>query len=455
MENQIFIQPGVFPIIICKRCQIGIRPSQVSSHIQEAQHRSGLSTGRQLQDAIQQWDGVQECEYWEVPTIVQSPIPGLPVHHDGILCTREPDCGYLVRSIDVIKRHWREKHSWNAASSKGRPREAVRQATQDQVRQFSRSVTYQQAFTQGPGRHFIHAQSHPLSESAKPVPHASQVQAELDRIEELYQQYIQQPTHIEAGQRDEANPWLRRTQWAVYLAGLDPDDFIRCVQQPEPDDRDENELTAAAIWNSMAAVARMSQKASARVGHTIQIEAVRVERDQTPSRPLQAHTAEEDIIKHCVPWQQVLMFFARTQVAHAWSSPKYTFTRRQQRAWETLWEAAQGAMQASRPSSPRRRCPDSDHSSRGASPVHSQSSGDEFYQFGNAQRDTPANRAQFEMTAVDAACLDFCIELLILLKKLCNKLQVIQCIPLAWRIPSACRASIRESSLPIFPLIKT
>jgi hypothetical protein len=317
-----------------------------------------------------------------------------------------------------MKQHWRIAHGWTAASSKGRPRAIARQSTQEQIQQFSRIVTCQQAFNHGIGKHYIHILGHatcdPAAQPSQPVPQASQIHAELDKIEELYQQHITQPIQIEAGQRDEANPWLRRTQWAVYLAGLNPDDLVQCVQQPDPEDQSEEALTTAAIWDSMAAVARISQKVSARVGHTIQIEAVRVERDKTPSKPLQAYMVEEAIVKHSVPWQQVLMFFARTQVPHEWNSPKYSFTRRQQRAWEKLWDEAQRVAQSSRPSSPVRNSPDpkSANSSRGASPVPSQASEDEFFQFGNADRDTLDNRARFELSAIDTACLDFCMELL-------------------------------------------
>ena len=292
MENQIFTKPGEFPIIICKQCQIGVRPSEISRHIQGAQHRLGLPTGRQLQHAIQQWNRVQECEHWEVPNTVHDPIHGLPVHTDGLLCTRTSECGYVVRSVDVMKRHWREKHGWKPSSSKVRPRTAARDSAQQQVQQFSRAVVYQQAFNQGTGRHYIHVQGrgHRITRTSdpveEPIQQASQIHAELDKMEELYRQYIDRPIQIEAGQRDEANPWLRRTQWAVYLAGLNPDDLVQCVQQPDPEDRSKEALTTAAIWDSMAAVARMSQKVSARVGHTIQIEAVRVERDKIPTKPL-------------------------------------------------------------------------------------------------------------------------------------------------------------------------
>ena len=99
----------------------------------------------------------------------------------------------------------------------------------------------------------------------------------------------------------------------------------------------------------------------------------RVERDKTPTKPLQAYMVEDAIAKHCIPWQLVLMFFARTQVPHEWSSPKYPFTRRQKRAWENLWDEAQAVAQSSRPSSPVRNSPEpkAANSWRGASPVPS------------------------------------------------------------------------------------
>jgi hypothetical protein len=41
---------------------------------------------------------------------------------------------------------------------------------------------------------------------------------------------------------------------------------------------------------------------------------------------------EKLINEHVRLWQQVLMFFARTQREHAWKSPKYQFTRWQREA---------------------------------------------------------------------------------------------------------------------------
>jgi hypothetical protein len=50
---------------------------------------------------------------------------------------------------------------------------------------------------------------------------------------------------------------------------------------------------------------------------------------------------EKSISEHARPWQQMLMFFARTQREHAWRSPKYQFTRQQREVWEALVKEAE------------------------------------------------------------------------------------------------------------------
>ena len=207
-------------------------------------------------------------------------------------------------------------------------------------------VSCQRAFTQGTGSHYIHVQ-HPSLDNTVNVevddtPRPLMVDQLVAQLEDAFTEQQARRTVIEAGEQDEANPWLRRTQWAVYLAGLDPQQLVDCVQRPNEVEMDTaaDERAAAAIWDSMEAVARMSQKVSSHAGHMIRIEAVRTERDQTPHTPLQAYMDEDNIVQHTIPWQQVLMFFARTQIQHDWASPHYRFTERQQKAWQALWRLA-------------------------------------------------------------------------------------------------------------------
>jgi hypothetical protein len=74
------------------------------------------------------------------------------------------------------------------------------------------------------------------------------------------------------------------------------------------------------------------------------LEAIRTEQHQTQFKPLQPYMDKEAIVKHTRPWQQMLMFFARTQKEHRWKSPRYRFRRRQREAWEALVRKAERAV---------------------------------------------------------------------------------------------------------------
>lgn len=296
-----------------------------------------------MSEAIHQWDGVQACDRWMVPTSVMESIIGLPIYTDGILCNRVSGCGFVARSIKTIRNHWHAEHQWTSQNVHRSRQQAHTQAQQDII-QATMAVSCQRAFTHGVGSHYIHVQCPGLDSTvnieAEDTPQPHVVNQLVAQMEEAFTEQQAQRTVIEAGEQDEANPWLRRTQWAVYLAGLDPQQLLDCVQRPDEADTSDDNQAAAAIWDSMEAVARMSQKVSSRAGHMIRIEAVRTERDQTPHTPLQAYMDEDNIIWHVIPWQQVLMFFTRTQTRHDWASPHYRFTERQRKAWQALWRLA-------------------------------------------------------------------------------------------------------------------
>ena len=150
---------------------------------------------------------------------------------------------------------------------------------------------------------------------------------------------------IQAGERDEVNPWLERTQWLPYLIGTERPELLACIEEPvaEPDPGQDQhaEPIEAAIWRAMDDLARFSQASVIdRVGVFVRLEAIRTEKHQTRFQPLQPYMDEKAIVNHVRSWKQILMFFARTQQEHTWKSPKYRFTRRQREAWEALVEEA-------------------------------------------------------------------------------------------------------------------
>jgi hypothetical protein len=151
---------------------------------------------------------------------------------------------------------------------------------------------------------------------------------------------------IQNGERDEVNPWLERTQWLPCLVGMERPDLLACVKEPvadaDPRKDEEAEPVEAAIWAAMNGLARFSQASVIdRIGVFVRLEAIRTEKHQTRFQPLQPYMDKDAIVKHARPWQQMLMFFARTQKEHAWKSPGYRFTRRQREAWEALVRQAE------------------------------------------------------------------------------------------------------------------
>jgi hypothetical protein len=134
---------------------------------------------------------------------------------------------------------------------------------------------------------------------------------------------------IQEGERDEVNLWLERTQWLPYLVGMERPELLACIEEPvaEPDPRQEEqqaEPVEAAMWEAMDGLARFSQASVIYwIGVFVRLEAIWTEKHQTRFQPLQPYMDEKLINEHVRLWQQVLMFFARTQRGHLWKSPKY------------------------------------------------------------------------------------------------------------------------------------
>ena len=422
MASQLFHQPSTDPVIVCKRCDIGVRPQFIVTHLQGSYHRFTSATARSIYATIQEWDGIELCDEWQPPTVVNNPIPNLPVFSDGISCEMGQFCQFIARTENTMRQHWRDQHSWVAPKNPGgRPSQSTQRslAAEQLFQQFTKIVRCQRAFRQGPGSHYIRVRTlgaEAIAE-ADSMPATEVGDRLIDQIEQAFTEESELPQLIEAGERDDANPWLRRTQWAVYLRGINPADLLGCVEAPDAESSDTTEIAACAIWDSMAAVARISQLVCTKTSHTIRTEAVRTERDRLPHQPLQAYMDADNIERHTIPWQQILMFFTRTQAAHEWASPNYKFTKRQRAAWNSLWRLAQPG--ASPPASARAssaRASSARASSARASPSSDRASSDDSSEHSESDPREPtqqiASESPFKLAPIDSACLNFCIELL-------------------------------------------
>jgi hypothetical protein len=59
------------------------------------------------------------------------------------------------------------------------------------------------------------------------------------------------------------NLWLERTQWLLYLVGIERPDLLACVEEPvanaDPRKDEEAEPVEAAIWTAIDRLVRFSQ----------------------------------------------------------------------------------------------------------------------------------------------------------------------------------------------------
>ncbi|KAJ5249373.1 hypothetical protein N7524_011689 [Penicillium chrysogenum] len=114
-------------------------------------------------------------------------------------------------------------------------------------------------------------------------------------VEQLYTQNLSTIEHtIQAGQDNDANLWLRRTQWPVYLQGILVPPLLQSLETPTPD-AIEDEATVRVIWEVMGSTAAVSQRVTKQCGHFARVEAARTEQHESPFTPLLAYMDEANI----------------------------------------------------------------------------------------------------------------------------------------------------------------
>lgn len=217
-----------------------------------------------------------------------------------------------------MKAHWLAEHQYQVHSRRGRPTVGQAHIIQDQIDQHCRPVSCQRLFTNGIGSHYI-----PIARPAENAQNPS-TQAHADKISGLMQQVRQyqreeqdaQEAVIQAGDLDEATPWLRRTGWVRYLQGVERRPLIDSMARPaETAEGDARAMLV--IWEAMHRLASVGQQISTHCGHSIRIDIVRDTKDHSPHKPFQAYLDQKSMQKHIMPLQKMMMFFARTQVGES------------------------------------------------------------------------------------------------------------------------------------------
>lgn len=212
IDARTFFQPqDELGVAICRQCEYAVRPREIVRHLTKPKgahvipHSAAEEVLRQIVDT---WPEVSD-EPKQLPQSVQRPIPGLTIHRDGILCTL---CGYVCRTTESIRKHWRAQHGFSPYDHSRKPRPSEVIAGQEARDQAMQRVICQRVFNQGLGSGYIHVrQPDPTCEPEAPPPAASIVAQAIDDMEAIFTRQQQEERVIQAGDIDECNPWLDRT----------------------------------------------------------------------------------------------------------------------------------------------------------------------------------------------------------------------------------------------------
>ena len=98
-------------------------------------------------------------------------------------------------------------------------------------------MSCQRIFKHGVGSHFIQVrQPDTDSQRAEPVPPVDAIQQVIQRVRAFQaEQARSQQTIIQAGEIDEATPWLNRTGWVRYLQGIPSAPLVQSMERPDED----------------------------------------------------------------------------------------------------------------------------------------------------------------------------------------------------------------------------
>ena len=195
------------------------------------------------------------------------------------------------------------------------------------------------------------------------------------------------------------------------MEGCNGREILQSIREPVADDDKaeveeealRSEKVAAIIWQAMGDVASISQTTVSRSGVMLRFEAIRTESNKISYHPLEPYQDRTQIGRQGRAWQQIMMFFVRTQCLHQWKSPRYRFNRRQTRVYERLVTLAQQDVQDHVNDDSLSESSTSD--GEGDEGVEDDGKVAEPY---NAQK----NPAMQPMSELQQACLSFCIELL-------------------------------------------
>ncbi|KFY61245.1 hypothetical protein V496_05109, partial [Pseudogymnoascus sp. VKM F-4515 (FW-2607)] len=224
-----FIHLPEFRVIICKKCQFAVLPSEIDAHFtREPVHGLGKESRRFIVNQVG----------FQYPPPDRIAIPGLAKPRtDGLGCPFEKNderCRFVHPQEQRMREHCRDAHQWKNPQKRGRP---CKDCPKEDV-PWRRGVSCQRFFSQGLYSSYFEVECQPPT---APSPEGPEVKMEKEiqrRIDEVKREVKKK---IEVSDKaQEPNPFLRRVKWDKHLQGRDRDK-LRALIKPV-DAQEEEEL---------------------------------------------------------------------------------------------------------------------------------------------------------------------------------------------------------------------
>ncbi|KAL4734147.1 hypothetical protein BDV11DRAFT_198752 [Aspergillus similis] len=237
MDPFVFVKVPDLGIMICRHCQHGVYATEAEAHLCK-KHYLQSSAIQPIVETIQQWhDLILDPNQVDIPRELNNPVPMISVHTNGMHCQRDPQCLYIGSWFKTMRKHWQQAHGWTQHPHRGHVPAEVKAQGERELQQSFRQVAWQQVFPTRKNSHLVHIRSYDAqAEPPTPAPDRAQIAAEIKARAADDEQQARQSADSET--LHDANPWLRMTRWARYLAGVHVPDLIDVVTPPDPDDAD-------------------------------------------------------------------------------------------------------------------------------------------------------------------------------------------------------------------------
>jgi hypothetical protein len=136
-----------------------VLPSHIQSHLQRT-HKIRQKQAEDIAERVRSWSGlIKYASELQAHSQVIPPISQLPIYPDGLLCQLDSAyCSKVFRSIDDMKKHWREVHGWSVGSKGGHLSQVAQKEIQLRINEGCRRIHCQRLLIQGPGSQYFEVQ---------------------------------------------------------------------------------------------------------------------------------------------------------------------------------------------------------------------------------------------------------------------------------------------------------